>query len=126
MSKELINGREWFDGEPVEIYELRFLGPVYMNEKDAAPLCNGDQVTLMVTVTLGDPKFTHVRKSGELKRSNGAKVTNLIAFDPEEAKFIYDNLGASVEGVNDGLIATKGKVAEKGEEPQMFTEEFQL
>jgi hypothetical protein len=123
MPKELVNGAEYFDGDKVEVYELRFLGSAYMSEADAAGLCNGDLVTLMVTVRLGDPKFSYIKKTGDLKRSNGAKVMKLVAFDPEQAAFIYDNLGIKVEGVNDGFIessSTLDKIPAATKSEEMF------
>lgn len=103
MPKDLVEGREWFEGDPVEFYDIR-IGTTSLNATDAAPLCNGDLVTLMVTVRLGDPKFSRIRKTGELKRTNPAVVESCIVFDPEHAKFVYDNLGKKVEGINEGLL----------------------
>lgn len=97
--KVLIDGLEYFDGEAVNAYELKLTGAYPMDAIDAAALSNGDTLTLLVTVRLQDPKFSRTRKHG-LKRTNTAKVEDLVSLDKNEAKFLYDSIGRSVDGIN--------------------------
>jgi hypothetical protein len=106
MNKKLQNGVELFDGEPVEIYEGRFSGSFWMNPETAAPLCHDELVTFLVTARVDAPKFTYVKKTGELKRANTMKVQSSFVVDPAETKYLFDNMGFSVEGINSGLIET--------------------
>ncbi len=93
---------------------MKILGSAFMNEEDAAHLANGDLVTLMVTVRVGDPKFSHVR-TGELKRTNSAKITDLVSFEPDEARFLYDQMGREVEGINYGIQESRTVNSVSGE-----------
>ena len=104
MSKELIEGQEYFDGEPVSLYEMRVVGSALMDEVDAAPLSTGDQITLLLTVRLSDPKFSHIRKTGEFTRTISAKIESLVPLDNEQAKYLYDLLKVDVEGVNSFFV----------------------
>jgi hypothetical protein len=104
MSKERRDGREFFDGEPVDIYEGRFVGPFIMDEVNGATISNGDLVTFIVTARVDTPKFAYVKKSGDLKRANSMKVTSVTPIDGDKAKFLYDSLGEDVEGINEGII----------------------
>lgn len=106
MMKELKNGAEFFDGEPVALYEGKFSGAFLISESNGAPMSNGDLVTFIVTARVDTPKFSYVRKTGELKRSNAMRVQDVIPVDADKATFLYDSLGVSVNGVNDGLIET--------------------
>lgn len=106
-NKELHEGREYFDGEPVQIYEGRFSGAFIMDEDDGAPMSNGDLVTFIVTARVDTPKFSRMRKTGDLKRVNAMKVEDAIPIDSERARFLYDTVGRNVLGINDGLIETK-------------------
>jgi hypothetical protein len=104
MGKSLVDGREFFDGQPVELYEGRFTGQFYMSEVTGAALANDDLVTFIVTARVEAPKFSYVKKTGDLKRSNTMRVQSVIPIDYNEAKFMLDNMNALVAGVNDGLI----------------------
>jgi hypothetical protein len=104
MSKELRDGREFFDGEPVDIYEGRFVGPFIMDENSGATMSNGDLVTFIVTARVDTPKFAYVKKSNDLKRSNSMKVTSVVAIDGDKAKYLYDSIGENVDGINEGII----------------------
>ena len=108
MSKELRDGREFFDGEPVAIYEGRFSGPFIIDEDRGATMSNGDLVTFIVTARVDMPKFGHIKKTGDLKRSNTMKVEAVVSMDGDKAKFLYDSIGQMVEGVNDGIIEIPG------------------
>lgn len=101
--KELKDGVEFFDGEPVGYYEGRFSG-VFELEQDAAALSCGDQVTFIVTARLDSPKFGRVRKSGELKRTNSLKVESVTQVSKDRAMYMLDSVGVKVFGVNDGII----------------------
>lgn len=104
MGKQLQDGREFFDGEVVEIYEGRFSGTFIMPEESGAPLSNDDLVTFIVTARVEAPKFSYIKKSGDLKRSNTMRVQFAALVDAAEAKYIYDNYGEDVNGVNQGMI----------------------
>ena len=117
MAKTLIEGREYFDGEPVEIYEAKFGGSFQMLEETAAPLATDDLVTFIVTARVNSPKFTFVAKTGDLKRSNTMKVEEAFVIDKHEAKWLLDNMGEDVEGVNAGLVETG---EQQDTEPELF------
>lgn len=106
MSKDLRDGREFFDGEPVDLYEGRFTGPFIIEPESGAVISNNDLVTFIVTARVDAPKFSYVRKSGDLKRSNAMKVISVTHMDADKAKYLYDNAGVQVDGVNDGIIET--------------------
>lgn len=106
MSKDLRDGREFFDGEPVDLYEGRFSGPFIIEPEPGAAISNNDLVTFIVTARVDAPKFSYVRKSGDLKRSNTMKVVSVVHMDADKAKYLYDNAGVDVEGVNSGIIET--------------------
>lgn len=104
--KILKDGREYFDGEVVGIHEARFSGNFILPEAEGAPMSNDDLVTFIVTARVETPKFTHSKKKGEqgvLKRSNTLRVETVVSVDPEKARFMYDNLGVEVVGLNDEL-----------------------
>ena len=109
MAKELIDGQEFVDGKPVEVYEGKFSGPFELDEFDGATMCSGELVTFVVTARVDLPKFGYVRKTGQAKRVNTLKVESALLVDAEKAKYMYDNMNVSVIGINDGLI-------EKGED----------
>jgi hypothetical protein len=104
MSKELRDGREFFDGEPVEVYEGRFSGQFLIDEDHGATMSHGDLVTFIVTARVDMPKFVHVKKDNALKRANSMKVQSVVPMDSDKAKFLYDSIGESVEGINEGII----------------------
>jgi hypothetical protein len=108
MSKILKDGREMFDGEAVDIYEGRFTGGFMMDEVNGAALANDDLVTFMVTARVETPKFAHIKKTGDLKRSNTMRVEAVTPLDAEKARWMYDNLSVLVNGVNEGLIENAG------------------
>lgn len=117
MGKILVEGREFFDGEPVEIYEAKFGGSFQMLEETAAPLATDDLVTFIVTARVNSPKFSYVAKSGDLKRSNTMKVEEAYVIDKHEAKWLLDNIGEDVEGVNSGLLeGSEGSEEEQSQE----------
>jgi len=107
MSKTVMGGSEFFDGQRVDIHEGRFTGGFLLEEEDGVEIANGDQVTFIVTARTSTPKFTTTAKSGDLKRQNSFKVEAAFVIDPDQARYLYDNIGASVVGVNDGLIESK-------------------
>jgi hypothetical protein len=101
MSKVLKDGSEYFDGELVDLYEGRFAGAFLIDPVNGAAFSNGDLVTFMVTARVDTPKFSHVKKSGDLKRSNAMKIEAVVPLDPEKARWMYDNLSVEIVGVND-------------------------
>lgn len=104
MTKKLVSGTEYFDGEPVEVYEGRFSGTFQMIEETAAALANDDQVTFIVTARVSSPKFSYVAKTGALRRSNTMKIEESYIMDAAEARYLLDNMGLDIEGVNSGII----------------------
>jgi len=111
MSKKLIDGTEYFDGQPVTIYEGRMAGSFEMEEDIAAPLCHDEQLTFIVTCRVEAPKFTYLKKTGDLKRANTFRAEHVALLDGHEARYLLDNMGEAVEGVNDGLIESDDNVA---------------
>jgi hypothetical protein len=103
MGKELRDGKEYFDGDPVAIYEGRFSGPFVIEEDDGCTISNGDLVTFIVTARVDVPKFSYT-KTGDLKRSNTMKIVSVTPMDSDKAAYVYDNAGVSVQGVNDGIV----------------------
>jgi hypothetical protein len=112
MSKDLRDGREFFDGDPVDLYEGRFTGPFIIEPESGAVMSNGDLVTFIVTARVDTPKFSYVRKTGDLKRSNAMKVISVMPMDSDRARYLYDTVGADVEGVNAGIIETPSAAVE--------------
>ena len=102
--KVLKDGKEFFDGEIVDVYEGKFAGNFVMEDVQGAPLSHDDLVTFMVTARVESPKFTRVKKSGVLKRSNAMKIEAVVPLTSDKARFMYDSLGVDVFGVNEGII----------------------
>lgn len=105
MNKDLRDGREFFDGDPIDFYEGRFSGPFEIDSESGASISNGDLVTFIVTARVDTPKFAHVKKLG-LKRCNTMKIISAIAIDADRARYLYDNAEINVEGVNSGIQET--------------------
>lgn len=103
--KELINGIEYFDGEPVSVYEGRFTGTFDL-DTDAAALSYGDQVTFIVTARVDTPKFSRVRKTGDTKRTNSMRIEDVTQVSKDRAMYLLDSVGVKVFGVNDGIVET--------------------
>jgi hypothetical protein len=99
-------GFEVIDGKPVRLYEIRFTGSIILEPEEAASIGSGDQISAFVTGRVQPPKFSQVAKTGEYKRQNTIKLEALIPVGVEQASFICDNLGVSVNGVNEGIIET--------------------
>lgn len=104
MAKVLKDGAEYFDGEQVDLYEARFAGNFFLDAANGAAMSNGDLVTMIVTARVETPKFAHVKKTGDLKRSNAMRITKVVPLDSEKAAWMYDQLKVKVDGVNDGAI----------------------
>ena len=105
MAKELSkDGVEYQDGTPVKIYEGSFKGKWIEDNDTAAARSSGDIGVAIVYYRIDVPKFSHVAKSGELKRVNTFIVEDIEHIDIDKAKVIYDNLDKKVNGINDGLI----------------------
>lgn len=111
--KELKDGREFFDGDPVDLYEGRFTGPFIIDEANGASLSNGDLVTFIVTARVETPKFSYARKTGNLKRSNAMKVQHVKPISADKARYMYDSLGEEVDGVNDGIIEAAPRISDE-------------
>lgn len=126
MTKKLIDGCEYFDGQPVAIYEGRFAGAFPMVEETAAPIANDDQVTFLVTARVEAPKFSYVKKTGDLKRANSMRVEAAFYLDPHEAKYFLDNMGEKVEGINDGLVETVDKAVSPEPQAEPEVDDAQL
>ena len=101
--KTLKDGVEYFDGEPVSLYEGRLSGSFSIDE-DGASLSHGDLVTFVVTARVESPKFSHLKSTGELKRVNSMKVQEVVQLTPDKARYLLDLLGRKMNGVNDGII----------------------
>jgi hypothetical protein len=126
VSKILRNGAEYFDGEQVDLYEGRFAGAFLMDPPNGAAMSNGDLVTFMVTARVNTPKFSHIKSTGDLKRSNSMRVETVVPLDSEKAAWMYDNLAVQVTGVNDGLIeiSSISVNAEEYSEPSTIQDTF--
>lgn len=100
------DGFEVIDGKPVRLYEIRFTGSLMLTPEEAADISSGDQVSAFVTGRVQPPKFSQVAKTGEYKRQNTIKLEALIPVSQDQASYVCDSLGVSVNGVNDGIIET--------------------
>lgn len=124
MGKTLKDGAEYFDGEQVDLYEARFAGAFFLDAANGAAMSNNDLVTFLVTARVDTPKFSHVKKTGDLKRSNSMKVEKVVPLDPEKAAFMYDNVSVKVEGVNKGIIESPDLESTDYEEPLVIQDAF--
>ena len=120
--KRLEDGVEFFDGKPVEIYEGRFSGGFQISEFDGPDISYGDQVTFLVTARVQTPKFSTERRTGQLKRLNTMKVEDVQPLSRDRAKYLLDQMGASVVGVNDGMLESKTS-DEPEDDPENFIRE---
>jgi hypothetical protein len=104
MAKILRDGAEYFDGEQVDLYEGRFTGNFFVEPASGAAMSNDDLVTFIVTARVSTPKFSHVKKTGDLKRSNSMRIEKVVPIDSEKAAWMYDQINVKVDGVNEGAI----------------------
>jgi hypothetical protein len=105
MAKELSkDGVEYQDGTPVKVYEGSFKGKWIEDNDTAAARSSGDIGVALVHYRIDVPKFSHIAKSGELKRVNTFIVEDIEHIDIDKAKAMYDNLDKKINGINDGLI----------------------
>lgn len=118
--KKLEDGVEFFDGKPVEIYEGRFSGGFQISEFDGPDISYGDQVTFLVTARVQTPKFSTERRTGQLKRLNTMKVEDVQPLSRDRAKYLLDQMGASVVGVNDGVLE---QAEDHHDDPESFIRE---
>ena len=108
MSKTLDeNGIEYLHGRAVEVYEGKIIGAFEMETEDAVSLTDGDAVTFILTVRTGIPKFSNIRKSGQLKCQNQFAVEAVKVVDPNKAKFMYDQLDEFVPGISNPVTVKK-------------------
>ena len=124
MGKTLKDGAEYFDGEQVDLYEARFAGAFFLDAPNGAAMSNNDLVTFLVTARVDTPKFSHVKKTGDLKRSNSMKVEKVVPLDSEKAAFMYDNVSIKVAGVNEGIIESANIESTEYEEPTLIQDSF--
>ena len=124
MGKTLKDGAEYFDGEQVDLYEARFAGAFFLDAPNGAAMSNNDLVTFLVTARVDTPKFSHVKKTGDLKRSNSMRVEKVVPLDAEKAAFMYDNVSVKVEGVNNGIIESAELESTDYEEPTVIQDGF--
>ena len=87
------------DGEAVTLYDGKFMGVFLMENWDAAPISSGDQVTFIVHARCEDPIYKHVKKTGELKRTNPFRVEEFRCVDADVAAVLYDALERASEEV---------------------------
>lgn len=101
------DGKEFVDGRPVEMYEMKFTGSVLLTPEEAASISAGDMVSLLVTAQAQPPVFKEAKRAKSIpyiKRVNSLKLQDLTCLSPDKAKFMYDSLGEHIEGVNDGVV----------------------
>lgn len=84
------DGLEYIDGRPVELYEVKFVNAYPMEQLDAAGISDGDEVIFLITARVETPKFTSNKKSGQIRRQNTARITDINYLDPDKAKAMYD------------------------------------
>jgi hypothetical protein len=106
-NKQVSEGLEFFDGRPVEKYRGKFSAPFDLDPETGLGIDSGSQVTFIVTARCQTPRFKDAPKSGELIRENTFKVEAVVPVSSDEAKFLLDNMGELVEGVNEGLIESQ-------------------
>jgi hypothetical protein len=105
--KELNNeGIEVFEGREVEAYDAKFSGTFEMDNLTGITLAHDDLVSFVVTARVTDAKFTTSRTTGIQKRTNTLAIEDVVALDMERARWLYDQLGKIVVGVN-SLVETK-------------------
>ena len=103
------SGVEYVDGRPVDLYEMKFSGSIFLDAAEAAQISAGDLVSFIVVARATTPSFKEVKKAKtptKLKRVNACKLEELHPITPDRAKFLYDAFQIKVEGVNDGIVNT--------------------
>jgi hypothetical protein len=99
MAKKLdANGVEHTpDGEPVTLYDAKMVGTFVMENWDAAPISSGDQVTFIIHARCEDPIYKHIKKTGELKRTNPFRIEDFTCVDSDVAGVLYDAIARAAE-----------------------------
>jgi hypothetical protein len=101
--KEIVDGTEYNDGVPIRQYQGRFAKVFDILPEDGLAVTRGDLVAHVVISRVAPAKFSDT-KSGELKRINTFNIEDVIQLTPERAKFLLDEIGRKVNGINDGLV----------------------
>lgn len=100
------DGMETQDGEVVRLYDGTFKGTWVEEFEEAVTRSSGDVGVALVTYRIDTPKFAHIKKTGELKRTNSFMVEDVRHIDRDKAAMLFDSLGQKVNGINDGLVTT--------------------
>jgi hypothetical protein len=109
-------GHELVDGKAVKLYEIRFTGSIILTPEEASSIASGDSVSCFVNGRVQPPKFSLVKKTGEMKRQNVIKLESLVPLDPDRATQVLDNLDLKINGVNDGIVDTVYVLPEEEQE----------
>lgn len=99
MTKELRDGVEEFDGDPVDNYRGRFSGVFDVEKEVGVGLARDDLVTFVVTARCGKATLD-IDKAGYQYRQNTFAIEEVTALDPAKARWMYDQLGRVIVGVN--------------------------
>jgi hypothetical protein len=97
--KELLHGREVYDGEPVVNYESRFKGSFPLDVSDGAAIAQDDTVTFVVTGTVASSSFKR-SKTGDPVRINVVAIKGASYLDEGNARVLLDAMGVEMPGVN--------------------------
>lgn len=92
MKKLEADGKEYFDGVPVEIYEGVFRGTFDMIESDASPVASGDEVVFVVEAQAMMPTFSSSSKLKGVKRKNNFKVQEVLMLSKDKLGRILDEI----------------------------------
>lgn len=125
MAKKLnAEGIEEFDGEPVEEYQAKLNGIFPMSDTVGAEVATDDLVTFIVTARVEAPNFKYNKKTGALQRLNTLRIQDAYAISADEARYLLDNMGEEVEGVNAGLIEDAAPTTDT--QPSLIDDEWNV
>lgn len=94
--KNLNEGREALDGKDVECYTGRFAGSFDLDTDIGARISMGDTVAFFVLAHAEAPSFKVDTKTGILKRHNSFTMTEISSLDPDQARYLLDQLMAKM------------------------------
>jgi hypothetical protein len=104
MAKQLQGGLEVFDGHTVKSYCGRLTGTFDIPNDIGIAVGTEDRVTYIVTARVQKSNLVKNTQTGEMTRVNTHAIEDVVALEPDTAIWVLGQIGALVQGVNDGLI----------------------
>lgn len=120
MSKELKDGREYYEGHLVVEHTGRFARVFDIDEPTAVGINDGQQVSFLVTARAQDVHFKGLKDSTCKKKQITFQLEEVHPMAPEKAAWLADQLSLVIPGVNDLPEPTLGTAVEDDDDEPLF------